>query len=235
MSSKKNEEILREEKDWNRIDDAVFTSERFLAKYQKQILIAVGAVVVIVCAFFAYKTLYLNPKNEEAQVALIKGERYFAMQMDSLAIYGDGNGYLGFESIINEYGSTKAGSLAKYYAGVSYSRLGKYDQAIDHLSSFSADDEVVKYLAKGLLGDCYVNKGELEKGAKLFVEAAKGSGNLVVSPVYYKKAALVYRDLKDYDKVIELFTTVKDNYLASPEGAEADKYIEEAQLMKGAK
>jgi tetratricopeptide (TPR) repeat protein len=235
MSSKKKQQIEAEEKDWERIGDAVVTSERFLEKYQKQILAGVGAVILVVLGVWSYGQFYLEPKNREAQGALFKGERYFEAQQDSVAIYGDGNGYIGFEAIIDEYGSTKAGNLAHYYAGVSYSRLGKYEQAIAHLKDFDGNDKMVKYTAKGVLGDCLANTGKTQEAAGYFVEAAKGTDNAMLSPVYYKKAGIAYRELKNYDKVIEIFTTLKNNYLNSTESADADKYIEEAKLLKGNK
>ncbi len=235
MSSKKQQEISKEEKDWSRVDDVVFESGSFLFKYQKQILIAVGALVVIVGGIWAYKTLYMEPKNHEAQVALFRGEQYFQNRQDSLALYGDGNGYIGFEAVINDYGSTKAGDIAKYYAGISNLRMGKYDQAITHLKGFSGSDEMLAYAAKGALGDCYANTGKLEDAAKCFVDAAKGADNQLLTPVFYKKAANAYRELKNYDKVIELYTLIKNQYMNSMEAADADKYIEEANLLKGSK
>ncbi|MFR9167018.1 MAG: tetratricopeptide repeat protein [Dysgonomonas sp.] len=204
----------------------------FLGKYQKQILIAVGVVIVVVCGFLAYKTFIVKPKNEEAQKAIIRGQQYFEQRQDSLAVYGDGNGYVGFETIINQYGSTKTGNIAKYYAGISYYRLGKYDQAISYLKGFSSNDKMVQYTAKGVLADCLVNTGKSDEALKYFLDAAKGADDNLLSPIYYKKAGVIYRDQKNYDKVIEIFTTIKDNYMSSAEAADADKYIEEAKLLK---
>ena len=235
MSSKKKQDVLKEEKDWNRVDDVVFESGSFLIKYQKQLLIGVGVVVIIACLAFAYKTLYLKPITEEAQAAIFKGEQYFQSRQDSLALFGDGNGYIGFEAIINEFGASKTSDLAKYYAGISYSRLGNDEQAIKYLKDFSGGDHLITYAAKGALGNSYVNTGKLEDGAKAFIDAAKGADDSFLSPVFYKKAAVVYRDLKNHDKVIELFTLLKNNYAESMEASDADKYIEEANLLKASK
>jgi tetratricopeptide (TPR) repeat protein len=233
MSSKKKQQIATEEKDWERIDEAVVSSERFLEKYQKQILIVVGIIVLIGLGIWAYGHFYVEPKNKEAQAALFKGERYFQVLEDSVAIHGDGNGYIGFEAITGEYGSTKAGNLAHYYAGVSYSRLHQYEQAIAHLKKFSTDDDMIAAAAAGVLGDCLDNTGNVEEAAKCFVDAATKADNTVQSPIYYKKAALAYRELKNYDKVIEIYTTLKNNYIGAPESADADKFIDEANLLKG--
>jgi hypothetical protein len=232
MSSKEKQAALKEEKDWEKIDEAVHRSESFIEKNQKPILIGIGIVVAIVCAYLAYQHFYVTPKNEEAQVALFKGEQYHRIGQDSLAIYGDQNGYIGFESIISEYGSTKAGNLAKLYAGISYANLGKYDQALTYLKDFSVSDNILSQLVNGTIGDCLDNTGKSDEAVSYYMKAAKGVDNISQSPILYKKAGLIYRSQGNYDKVIEVFTTIKDQYANSPVAMEADKYIDEATLMK---
>lgn len=232
MASRKERE-LREEKDWNKIDEAVIASESFVMKYRNQLMIGIGAVVVLVGIYFAYQSFYVEPKNKEAETALFRGEQYFQAGMDSLALFGDGNAYIGFEKIINEYGSTKTGDLAKAYAGLSYARMGKFEEALKYLKDFSGGDDMVTPAVQGAIGDCLVNTGKPQDAVSYFEKAAKSADDVLLSPIFYKKAAIVYRELKNYDKVIALFTTIKNNYMSSPEAAEADKYIQEATLLKG--
>lgn len=233
MSSKKKQAEQREEKDWEKIDSAVFGSEHFIQKYQKQLLTGIGIAVLIVCAYLAYNQFYVGPKNEEAQAAIFKGEQYFRNGQDSLAIFGDPKaGYVGFESIINEYGSTKAGELAKLYAGISYANLGQYEKALNYLKSYSGDDNIISQLVYGTIGDCLDNTGKADEAVSYYVKAAKGVDNASQSPILYKKAGLIYRNQGKHDKVIEVFTIIKDQYANSPIAAEADRYIEEANLLK---
>ncbi|MDR1884076.1 MAG: hypothetical protein LBR26_15055 [Prevotella sp.] len=232
MSSKKKQAELREEKDWQKIDVAVRESEHFLEKYQKQLLIGIGIVAVVVSGYLAFGRFYLEPRNTEAQVAIFKGEQYYRNGQDSLAIYGDSNGYAGFESIISDYGSTNAGNLAKLYAGICYANLGQYDKALDYLKGFGGSDKVLSQLVNGAIGDCLGNTGKENDAVSYYIKAAKGVDNPVQSPVLYKKAGLIYRNQGNYDKVIEVFTIVKNQYMNSPVAMEVDKYIEEANLMK---
>lgn len=231
--SKKKETILAQEKDWERIDSAVVESENFILKYQKQLLIAVGLFVLLACGYIAYKQFYIKPKNQEAELAIFTGEKYFRMgNKDSVAIYGDGNGYIGFESIIEEYGSTKTGKLARLYAGICYGRMGKYEQALTYLNDFSSDDQILSHLVYGTIGDCLSNTGKMDEAAANYVKAAKAVDNESQSPVLYKKAGLVYKSLGQYDKVIEVFSIIKNQYSRSPLAAEAEKYIEESTILK---
>ncbi|MDR2955693.1 MAG: hypothetical protein LBV43_11480 [Prevotella sp.] len=232
MSSKKKQAELREEKDWEKIDAAVHESEHFIEKYQKQLLIGIGVVVLIVCGYLAYQQFYLEPKNEEAQAALFKGEQYYRMGQDSLAIFGDAAGYVGFESIIDQYGSTKTGKLAKLYAGIGYANMGNYEKALDYLKSYNSGDKILSQLVNGTIGDCLDNTGKSDEAVSYYIKAAKGVDNISQSPILYKKAGLIYRAQGKYDKVIETFTTIKNQYVQSPLAGEAERYIEEAKLMQ---
>ncbi|MDH6356032.1 tetratricopeptide (TPR) repeat protein [Dysgonomonas sp. PH5-45] len=233
--SKKKQDEQRVEKEWEAIDQAVVKSGNFLGKYQNQLLIGIAVVVVIVCGYLGYDHFIKQPKTLEGQTALFRGEQYFEQGQDSLALYGDGKGYLGFEALAESYSSTKAGDLAKAYAGIANARLGKYDKAISYLNGYNSGDALFTYQAKVTLGDCYANKGELDKAVGLFMDAAKGADNELYSPLYYQKAAMIYREQKNHDKVIEICTLIKNNYMNSAQAGEADKYIEEAKLLKGGK
>jgi len=235
MSSKKKQAELREEKDWEKLDHAVAKSESFLVKYSKQILIVIGAFVAIACIYLAYTQLYLEPKNEEAQKAMYKGEILFRNGEDSLALYGNGNDFIGFEAIADQYGSTKAGKLAKAYSGLCYAQLGKYEEALNILKGYSGNDMLFSHLVNGTIGDCLVNTGKAEEAVSYFEKGAKGADNVIHSPILYKKAGLIYREMGNYDKVIEVFSIIQNKYANSPLVPEAKKYVEEAQILKAAK
>ncbi|MDZ7774475.1 MAG: hypothetical protein U5L09_02100 [Bacteroidales bacterium] len=62
--------------------------------------------------------------KKEATSQIFVAERYFEQDSLQLALNGDGQ-YPGFVEIADEYGMTKTGNLAHYYAGVSYLKLGE--------------------------------------------------------------------------------------------------------------
>jgi tetratricopeptide (TPR) repeat protein len=57
--------------------------------------------------------------------------------------------------VINNYGGTKAANLAKYYAGLSYLKLGDFNNAVKYLKDFSTDAKQIQLMAYGALGDAY--------------------------------------------------------------------------------
>jgi len=230
MSKKQSEASA--EKNLENINEALTSSEQFIEKNQNAIMIGLGAVVVIVLAVLAYHNLYLKPKNEKAQAAIYKGERYFQNQQDSLALFGDGNDYIGFEEVMNQFGGTKTADLARAYAGISYSRLGDNEKALSYLNKFKGGDKLITPAITGAIGDVYMNMDNSDKAVNNFLKAAKAADDNMLSPIYYKKAGLAYIHAQKYDKAIEIFEKIKNTYLNSPEGQEADKYIEQAKLSK---
>lgn len=223
------------EKGFENIDEALSSSERFLEKNQKSILLILLGVVIVVGGIIAYNYLYKKPRNEKAQTAIYKGELYFQNQQDSLAVFGNGNDYIGFENIIKDYSGTKTADLARAYAGICYSRMGNNEKALHHLNKFKGGDLLITPAIEGALGDIYMNMGNSDKAISHFNSAAKKADDQMLSPIFYKKAGLVYLDTKNYDKAIETFTMIKEKYINAPEAQEADKYIEAANLQKGSK
>ncbi len=230
----KKEEVTIEQIDKN---------ELFIDKYKKAILGAVVAVIVLIGAFFAYKYLYLAPREEKAEAAIFKGENYYASGAFNEALNGDNRGYVGFIRIINDYSGTKTANLANGYAGICYAQLGKYKEALEYLNNFDADDAIVAPIVSGAKGDCYVELGDYEQAVKAFLAAADKADskatatgvNNTISPLYLMKAALVYEKQKNYSEALKIYNTVKEKYVASvqTQSGDVDKYIERATQLSG--
>ena len=139
---KKNNEALN-------MEEALTQSEDFLIKNKKSIIGVIVAIVVIVVGVVMYKHLYADPREAKAQAALFKGQEYFEANEYEQALNGDSIGYAGFLKVADEYSGTDAGNLANAYAGICYARLGKYDEAIKALDSFSGNDQMVTPALKG--------------------------------------------------------------------------------------
>ena len=232
MSAKKTKES-RAEKNFENIGEALTSSEQFLEKNQRSILIGLLVIVAIVGIFLAYHYLYKVPRNNEAHAAIFKGERYFQDPQDSLALFGNGNDYIGFEEIISQYKGTKTADLARAYSGISYNRLGNHEKALQHLKKFKGGDILITPAVTGAIGDVYMNMGQTNEAISQFLKAAKQANDAMLSPIYYKKAGEAYLHIGNYDKAIENFAHIKENYINSPEGQEVDKYIKQAELLKG--
>jgi len=210
------------------VEHALTASEAFIEKYQKQILFGVGAAVLIVLIALSVKNFYLAPREVAAQNEMYKSQAFFATDSFRIALEGKDPESIGFKEIVSEYGITASGNLAAAYAGICYYKLGQYENAIKYLSQFDGKDTYFTASVIGLTGDSYVELGETSKAINCFKKAADLE-NDVMSPIYLKKAGLVYESLKETEKAEKEYTMIKEKYPKSQEAADIDKYIARVQ------
>ena len=225
--------MATKEKETNReveVGEIVSKSELFIENHSKKIIYGIIAVAFIVGAVLGVKHGYLIPQEKKAAAAMFKGEQYFARDSFALALNGNGADYMGFEAVIDQYGNTDAGNLAKAYAGICYYKMGDTQKALDMLKSFKGKDQMVSPAIIGLIGDCYVGLGNTQEGIGYFEKAAKEADNEVISPIYLKKAGIAYESLKEYQKAVDAYTTIKNKYYTSMEASDIDKYITRASV-----
>lgn len=212
------------------VGEIISRSEQFIEKYSKHIMYAILGIAAVVAIILGIRYGYLTPRENRAAVALFKGEQYFARDSFALALNGNGADFDGFESIVEQYGNTKAGNLAKAYAGICYYRTGELDQAMKTLKSFKSRDNMISPAITGLIGDCYVNMGQTEEGIPYFEKAAKAADNNLISPSYLKKAGIAYESLGQYQNAEKAYTAIKEKYSTSAEAGDIDKYITRVKL-----
>ncbi len=137
--SKKN---VNEPDELQKVESALGKTETFIENNIKQLGIGVLVIAVIVAGFILFRSQYIAPRETRAQEQIFRGEMYFAVDSFRLALEGNGVDYIGFKSIINQYGITRTANLAKAYAGISYYKLGDYKIAEEYLKGFDADDKI---------------------------------------------------------------------------------------------
>ncbi|MCC7534192.1 MAG: hypothetical protein IT246_09645 [Bacteroidia bacterium] len=214
--------------------DTTHKLETLYLNNKKNINIAVIAIIAVVAGYFGVKKFYFEPKEKEAQVEIFRAQQYFEKDSFTMALKGNGQ-FKGFVEIADEYSGTKVGNLAHYYAGVCMLRTGDYNGAIDMLKGFSSDNALIGPLAAGLLGDAYVESGDVESGAKQYLKAARMNKNKATSPVFYKKAGIALESLKNYSEAIDAYTNIKTDFSDTQEGADIDKYIARATALNEGK
>jgi len=202
--------------------EQISRSEQFVEKHQTLMLSILGVVALIVAGGFLYK-YYINSQNELAQDEMFQAVYYFEQDSLDLALRGDGNRF-GFLDIIEEYGSTKAGNLANYYAGACYIRKGNFSSAIPFLMDFSSDDILLQARAFSLIGDANMEAENFSEAANYYDRAASFKPNKEFTPTYLMKAALAYQLNGQTNKAIEQYDKIIDDYQNTPEYNNARKY-----------
>jgi predicted negative regulator of RcsB-dependent stress response len=201
----------------------------FWGRYGKMVLIASAAVILLCGGSLAYKYLVKGPNEEKAVEAMFKAEEYYRVDSLKPALNGDGIN-AGFLKIINNYGGTKAGNLARFYAGDIYLKTGDFNNAVKYLKDFSTDANQVQARAYKLLGDAYAEQGKNADALSSYKKAAhhfeKDDANS--SEYLFMAAYFADRVMKDKDEAIDLFKELKEKYSRTEKGFEAEKYL--AQL-----
>ena len=106
--------------------EAVSKTEQFFQENGKKVIIAVAAIVVVAVAGYLFKHLVIDANADKAAELIVDAQDRFAVENAdyALALNGDENG-AGFLDVVEQYGSTASGNIAKHYAGICYLRLGK--------------------------------------------------------------------------------------------------------------
>jgi len=232
MAQKKNNQ---KENEALNLEETISRSEMFIEKNKKLLVGIILLLVLLIAAIYLYKNYYVAARENKAQVALIQGQNYFQAGNFEAALNGDSISYKGFVDVVKNYGSTKAGNLAKGYAGLSLAQMGKYKEALEYLKGFKAKDAMIGPAVKGSMGDCYANLEQPDKAVELWREAANAADNNTVSPIFLKKAGVVLLEQGKADEALKLFQTIRDKYFNSMVVRDIDAYIERAELLKQSK
>ncbi|WP_291910634.1 tetratricopeptide repeat protein [Chitinophaga sp. CB10] len=199
-------------------------AEDFYTRNKNIINIGLLAVVVVVGGFFAYNRFVKQPNETKAQEMIFQAQNSFAVDSFKVALNGNGNNY-GFLQVIDKYGNTKAGNIAKYSAGVCYIRLGEYQKAIDMLKGFSSNDLMLQPAAYGLIGDAYMELNQVNDGIEYYKKAGHYNDNELTAPVYLFRAGMALRKAGKDQDAVAIFKEIKEKYPMSAEGREIDKYL----------
>lgn len=231
MESKSNRKV--EQEGVERVNAALTKTEGFIERYRYWILGVVAAAVVVIVGVVLYRSYIQAPREQEAQAQIFPAQRLFQQDSLDVALNGDGNN-LGFLQVADEYSGTKAGNLAKYYAGLIYREQGKWDAALDMLSGYDKTDEMLAPIAYGAMGDCYVEKGDLPGGLKYYKKAASYEENELVAPIFLMKMASVEAQQGNWQSAVSIYEKLKADYPVSFEARDIDMYISYArQKAKG--
>lgn len=207
--------------------------EFWYEKNKKLVNYGGGGLLAAIALFCAYTFYWLPGKEKEAANEIFWAQNYFERDSFRVALAGgpiartsEGDKpILGFEQVAEEYGITKTGSLAHYYAGICHLRLGHYEQAIEQLSKYDGDDEMIAPIAIGAIGDAHMELNKLDEAIKYYLKAAEKKNNNFTTPIYLKKAGFAYELQNNYTEALAMYERIKKEFARSMEAREIEKSI----------
>lgn len=213
-------------------NQALVRAQGFWQKFQKPVLIIVAAVVLVAGGWYGYNEYILKPKEEKAADALFKAQQHFAMDSSNLVLNGDGQSK-GVLYVLKNFSGTKAANLCNYYAGVSYLKLGDFNNAVKYLKDFSTEAKQIQLMAYGCLGDAYAELNKKDEAVESYKKAGhtfdKDESN---SAEYLFRAALLQETMGKNNEALELYKEIKEKFPRTEKGFQADKYIYRLSIEK---
>lgn len=205
--------------------DASSKSINYINNNRQTIAGAIIAIVVVVAAALGLN--YWNEKNEtKAQALLAKAETLFEADNFEAALYGDDiNFIMGFEELNADYGSTKAGNLAAYYAAVCAFELADYEKASAFINSFDVPDGILGVSPLNLKASVLEQNGNLDEAAATYVKAAEWVKNDATTPFNLLEAAEAYIANENSEKAKTVLNRIIKDFEQSAQAVTAKQLI----------
>lgn len=205
------------------------TMQDYFEQNKGLVLGVLAALVLLVVGYSAYKFAYQAPREESAKSELYRAEMQFEKDSFALALENPGGGFSGLLDIISDYSGTSAANTAKYYAGVSYLQLGRFEEAVEYLKKFNPKGSVTPIMKFGAMGDAYSELGEMDNAISAYKSATQKGENSFLTPYYLNKLGLLLKKEGQNDAALQAFKTIKSKFGKSNESLKADNYINALQ------
>lgn len=219
--------------------EEALAQEQKTARTQKILMWVIIAASAIIILILIYIFAILQPGIQAADNAIGQADMSNNLGQDSVAL-------VQYKQVADNYGYD-AGNRAALNAAIilyqqaqndSTGRAAKLEEAISYLKKYDAKESVIGASSRSLMGDCYVNLGNLQEGRKCFAEAAALSdNNPAYTPFFMMKEATVDRALGDHAAEAALYQAILDRFPAygAEQGLDIEKYLKRAQASAEAK
>ncbi len=196
--------------------DPLLTSYYLFTSFLKRNLTAVIAGIIAVLLIIGggiFYYFYAQAQEQEAQELLVYAEQAFQQGEYEIALWGDDEMLrTGFIDIINNYGRTNAGNLARYYAAVSEAELGSYEEALAYIERFDPPEGILGVGPISFHAVVLANLGEYSRAADIFVKAAEWDINESTTPQNLYNAAQAAMEADDLARASQLVSRILNEY-----------------------
>lgn len=196
----------------------------FFEKNKKHVYTALTILVIAIAGII----ILVNKRkanNEIAGVELQKINEIYNSGNYQQAINGDSLGMSkGLQYIVDEYGSTENGEMAKIMLANSYNALREFDKAEKYYKDYSGSNRLLQVSATAGLATIAESKNNYSEAAKLFEKAAGMDKDNPFNDQYLFYAAKDYYRADDYSNAKKIFAKLKEDFPKSKYVAEFEKY-----------
>ncbi len=221
----KKKKLSKKEIKEDKLVTTFYEAKSFYEENQTKILAAVGVIAAIIVAVILY-TNRVESNNLAASVELSRVLPSYNAGLYQEAIDGKpGTKVLGLIKIVDEYGGSEQGELARIYLANAYYFTGQYDKALEQFDDYSGSDDLM--IASALAGKAsvYAEKSDYESAAEFYSKAANVSKYNPSNAEYLLQAGINYIKSKDFEKAKIALEKIKKDYKASLASREVERYL----------
>lgn len=221
----KKKKITKKEIQEDKLVTSFYQIQEYIEENKQKLLIGVGAVAVVILAIF----WYVNKKAEDnqlaaGQIALIIPS--YEQGQFQKAIDGEpGTQINGLQSIVDEYGSTEQGELAKIYLANSYYSLGNYDKALEYYTDYSGNSELHKATSYAGMAACFEQMGKFGEAADYYKKAADTYNVKSQTADFLLNAGINYIKSGNKNNAKLALEKIKKDYQTTTAAREVEKYL----------
>jgi len=196
----------------------------FFDKNKKHVYTALTIAVIAIAGII----LMVNKKkanNEIASIEVSKVQQVYNAGNFQQAINGDSLGSSkGLLYIVNEYGSTESGEMAKIMLANSYYNERDFDNAEKYYKEYSGGNKILKVAAAAGLASVMEARNNYADAASQFEKTAEMDKENPFIDQYLFYAAKNYYRANDFDKSKKLFDKLKEDFPKSKFNQESERY-----------
>ena len=211
----KRKKLSKKEIKEDKLVTTYYKAYGFIQENKNRLAMYVGILAVVILAI----VLFMNNKkknNETAGTELARVMSVYDSGNYLEAIEGRaGTKLIGLKQIVDKFGSTENGEIAKVYMANAYNNLGKLDDAYKFYQDYSGSNKIFKATALAGQASYQAYKKNYEKAADLYKKAAFVSEADVLNPEYLLNAGINYMAAGKNSDAKELFDKIKKDFTTS--------------------
>lgn len=140
----------------------------------------------------------------------------------------------GLLTIADDYGGTEAGNLASFYAASALYEQQKFDQALQYFQQFEKASDYIGASAYAAEAAIYESRGELDRAASHYEQAASQYKNKLTAPGYLLEAGQAYEDAGNFEAAESVYQRIQDTYSDSDEAEDVERYLARVRARQAA-
>jgi hypothetical protein len=197
--------------------------EYYEANKNRVYIIATSVVVIVALIFFYFN--YKTKNNETAGIELSRVKAVYSSGSYLQAINGDSLGTTkGLQYIVDNYGSSENGELAKIMLANCYYNLRDFNNAEKYYKEYSGSNDIYKAASYAGLASVSEAKSDFASAASFYIKASKQSKLVTNNDEYIFCAIKNYSLANDIENLKRTIKELKKEYPKSKYLAQLNRY-----------